>query len=101
MVFNFDIDANSNQAPCPTEVLLSALGACSATGCGFDPSREGFEISGLENNVTHTLTDEEPRLYKSANLHFQYKSRGISESDILTAARSRFKTLPCLLDAAT
>ncbi|MCZ8501014.1 hypothetical protein O9853_07600 [Vibrio lentus] len=23
--FNFDIDATSNQAPCPTEVLLSAL----------------------------------------------------------------------------
>ncbi|MEZ9291973.1 OsmC family protein [Vibrio lentus] len=85
--FNFDIDATSNQAPCPTEVLLSALGACSATDVVFILQEKGFEISGLENNVTHTLTDEEPRLYKSANLHFSVQSRGISESDILTAAQ--------------
>jgi len=29
--FTFTVDADSKIAPCPTEVLLSALGTCSAT----------------------------------------------------------------------
>ncbi|MQC33007.1 OsmC family peroxiredoxin, partial [Vibrio parahaemolyticus] len=28
--FTFNVDATSETAPCPTEVLLSALGSCSA-----------------------------------------------------------------------
>ncbi len=68
--FNFNVDATSKTAPCPTEILLSALGSCSATDVVLILQEQGIEIQSLENSVTHTLTDDEPRLYKSANLHF-------------------------------
>lgn len=85
--FSFDVDATSKQAPCPTEVLLSALGSCSATDVVLILQEQGFEVTGLENNVTFSLTDSEPRLYKSANLHFVVDGSGFSEADILGAAQ--------------
>ncbi len=33
--FTFNVDATSETAPCPTEVLLSALGSCSATDVSY------------------------------------------------------------------
>lgn len=84
--FNFNVDASSKTAPCPTEILLSALGSCSATDVVLILQEQGFEIQSLENNVTHTLTDDEPRLYKSANLHFVVQGQGISEADVVKAA---------------
>ncbi|WP_373959546.1 OsmC family protein [Vibrio gigantis] len=85
--FSFDIDATSNTAPCPTEMLLSALGGCSATDVVLLLQEKGFEVEALENSVTHTLTDDEPRLYKTANLHFTVKAKGVSENDVLSAAQ--------------
>ncbi|MCF9080268.1 OsmC family protein [Vibrio parahaemolyticus] len=84
--FTFDVDATSNQAPCPTEVLLSALGSCSATDVVLLLQERGFEIKSLENQISFTLTESEPRLYKSANLHFVASGIGFVESDILQAA---------------
>jgi putative redox protein len=86
--FKFNIDANSKTAPCPTEVLLSALGACSATDVVLILQEQGFSIDSLENQVTYTLTDDEPRLYQTANLEFAVKAEGISEVDILSAAQA-------------
>ncbi|WP_286237550.1 OsmC family protein [Neptuniibacter halophilus] len=85
--FSFDIDSTSEQAPCPTEVLLSALGGCSATDVVLILQEQGFEVTGLENSVTFTLTETEPRLYQSANLHFVVEGRGFSAADVLVAAR--------------
>ena len=85
--FTFNVDATSEKAPCPTEVLLSALGSCSATDVVLLLQEQGFEVKGLENTVTFALTESEPRLYKSANLHFIVSGVGFQESDILRAAQ--------------
>ncbi|WP_039989336.1 OsmC family protein [Vibrio owensii] len=84
--FTFNVDATSKKAPCPTEVLLSALGSCSATDVVLLLQEQGLEVKSLENTVTFTLTESEPRLYKSANLHFMVSGSGVQESDILRAA---------------
>ncbi|RVU32734.1 OsmC family protein [Neptunomonas marina] len=89
--FTFDIDATSNQALCPTEVLLSALGSCSATDVVLILQERGFEVKSLENQISFVLTESEPRLYKSANLHFVAKGTGLFESDILQAAEESVK----------
>ncbi|RVU32732.1 OsmC family protein [Neptunomonas marina] len=89
--FTFDIDATSNQALCPTEVLLSALGSCSATDVVLILQERGFEVKSLENQISFVLTESEPRLYKSANLHFVAKGTGLFESDILQAAEEAVK----------
>lgn len=85
--FTLNVDATSQQAPCPTEVLLSALGSCSATDVVSLLQEQGFEVESLQNNITFTLTESEPRLYKSANLHFVVSGSGFRETDILLAAR--------------
>lgn len=82
----FTIDADSNTAPCPTEVLLSALGSCSATDVLLGLQEEGAKISALSNEISYELTDEEPRLYKSANLHFTLKGEGIDGHRVKKAA---------------
>ncbi len=89
--FSFDIDATSNQALCPTEVLLSALGSCSATDVVMLLQEQGFKVEGLENRITYTLTESEPHLYKSANLHFTASGADLVEADILRVAQEAVK----------
>ncbi|MFM2591321.1 OsmC family protein [Vibrio sp. TBV020] len=84
--FTFEVDATSNQAPCPTEILLSALGSCCATDVVLLLQERGFVIKSLENRISFTLTESEPRLYKSANLHFVVSGIDFIESDIVQAA---------------
>lgn len=85
--FSFKVDATSNTAPCPTEILLSALGSCSATDVVLLLQKKGFNITHLENEVTYTLTEDEPRLYESANLHFTASGTHLTEDDIISAAQ--------------
>ena len=84
--FELTVDADSEIAPCPTELLLSALGSCSATDVVMGLQQQGVEVQGLTNTVTYTLTEQEPRLYKSANLHFTVTAKNVSEEKIKTAA---------------
>lgn len=84
--FRLDVDSKSKVAPCPTELLLSALGACSATDVVLILQEQGFIVESLENCVTHVLTESEPRLYKSANLQFTVKGDGLSHAVVLSAA---------------
>ncbi len=85
--FSFKVDATSNTAPCPTEILLSALGSCSATDVVLLLQEKGFNITHLENEVTYTLTEDEPRLYESANLHFTAAGTHLTEDDIISVAQ--------------
>ncbi len=85
--FSIEIDANGKVAPCPTEVLLSALGSCSATDVVLGLEDKGVKVESLQNSVTYTLTESEPRLYKTANLHFVVKGDGIVESELLSVAQ--------------
>ena len=86
--FTVEVDAENTQAPCPTELLLSALGSCSATDVALYFQDKGVNLESLNNQVTYTLTDSEPRLYESANLHFTVKGQGITASDVELAARN-------------
>ncbi len=81
----FHIDAEGEKALCPTEVLLSALGSCSATDVVNSLQENGVIIEHLTNDISYTLTDEEPRLYKTANLHFTVKGSEVTEQKIKTA----------------
>ncbi|MFP2769314.1 OsmC family protein [Oceanisphaera sp. KMM 10153] len=85
--FDFNVDSMNKKAPCPTEILLSALGSCSATDAVLILQDKGVEVKSLENNVTFTLTDSEPGLYKSANLHFVVEGDRVTKSGVLSAAQ--------------
>ena len=80
------IDSDRNTAPCPTEILLSALGSCSATDVALYFQDKNLPLTKLTNELTYTLTDAEPHLYKSVNLHFTVAGQGITSADIVSAA---------------
>lgn len=83
--FEISIDSDSKSAPCPTEILLSALGSCSATDVALYFKDKGIELESLTNHLTYQLTESEPRLYKSVNLHVSIKGDGITEIELKTA----------------
>lgn len=83
--FEVAIDSESKSAPCPTEILLSALGSCSATDVALYFKDNGIELKGLTNSVTYELTESEPRLYKSVNLHFSIESEQVIETQVKAA----------------
>ena len=85
---SINIDADSQIAPCPTEVLLSALGSCSATDVIMGLQEAGAKISSFINTLTYELTDDDPRLYKSVNLNFSVNGEGVTEKSVETAAEN-------------
>ncbi len=86
--FIVNVDAESNVAPCPTELLLSALGSCSATDVVLYFQDKAAGLDSLNNHVTYTLTESEPRLYESVNLHFTARGKGVTEADLDVAVRN-------------
>ena len=84
--FSIIIDAENEVAPCPTEVLLSALGSCSATDVMLYFKDKQAQLESLNNHLTYTLTQTEPRLYQSVNLHFTAKGEGITVAELERAA---------------
>ena len=85
--FEFTVDADGKQAPCPTEVLLSALGSCSATDVLMGLQEQGVDLKHLENKVTYTLTEDSPRLYETVNLHFIVEADNVSTAQVSAAAK--------------
>lgn len=83
--FEVSIDSENKSAPCPTEILLSALGSCSATDVALYFKDNDIELTGLTNSLTYELTESEPRLYKSVNLHFLIEAKEASEIHVKTA----------------
>ncbi len=69
------VDANGEKALCPTELLLAGLGSCSVTDVIDQLTKRGVEIISLRNQVSYTMTDTEPSLYKTANLHFLVEAK--------------------------
>ena len=78
--FEVSVDSDSRSAPCPTEILLTALGSCSATDVVAYFKDRTIELKSLTNCLTYELTESEPRLYKSVNLHFFIESEDVSEA---------------------
>lgn len=80
------LDANSGKAQCPTEVLLSALGSCSATDVVLGLQEAEVGLQSLSNEITYTLSeasdDSEPQLYKSVNLHFTVTAKRVHKAQV-------------------
>lgn len=97
------IDADSTTAPCPTEILLSALGSCSATDVVLFYQENQHRLERLTNVVSYELTDDEPRLYKSVNLHFIIEGADVDVKQIdeaISAAINKYCHVCLMLQPA-
>lgn len=84
--FELVADANNESAPCPTQILLSALGSCSATDVVEGLTEQGVVLESLSNELSYTLSKASPQLYESVNLHFKVRANNVSVAQVSLAA---------------
>lgn len=86
------IDADSHGAPCPTELLVMALGACCSTDLVNGLQAAGARLHACELQTHETRRTQSPRLYTEIELAFTLRADGVDEAtvaDILAQALQR------------
>lgn len=73
-----DTDSQRSSAPSPVELLLVALGACTATDVAGILSKKRQHVTSYVVEVTGTRRDEYPRSYTSMNVHHIITGKSIS-----------------------
>lgn len=71
---SFDSDRESNAAPGPMEILLAALGACTATDVVLILAKKRQKLDSLEIVVSGERAAEPPRVW--TQLELVYRLRG-------------------------
>ena len=74
-IIALDTDRAANGAPGPMELLLVALGTCTATGVVSILSKKRQKLDSLEIEVSGERAEEPPRVW--TRLEIVYKLRGL------------------------
>ena len=80
-----DTDSQRSSAPSPVELLLVALGACTATDVASILAKKRQQVTSYVVEVTGTRRDEYPRRYTSMNVHHILTGRSISPKAVAQA----------------
>lgn len=72
-----DSDRESNRGPGPMELLLVALGACSATDVVGVLKKKRQALSGLTVELAGERAAEPPRVWTKIKIHFRVTGKGI------------------------
>jgi putative redox protein len=81
------LDTNSQRstAPSPVELLLVALGACTATDVASILAKKRQQVTSYVVEVTGTRRDEYPRRYTSMNVHHILTGKSLSAKAVAHA----------------
>ena len=80
-----DTDSQRSSAPSPVELLLVALGACTATDVAGILAKKRQRFTSYVIEVTGTRRDEYPRSYTSMNIHHILTGKSISPKAVAHA----------------
>jgi putative redox protein len=80
-----DTDNQRSTAPSPVELLLVALGACTATDVASILSKKRQHVTSYVVEVAGTRRDEYPRSYTSMNVHHIITGKSISPKAVADA----------------
>ncbi|MGH9779387.1 MAG: OsmC family protein [Candidatus Acidiferrales bacterium] len=72
-----DSDRESNRGPGPMELLLVALGACSATDAVEILKKKRQALSGLTVELAGERAPGPPRVWTKIRIHFRVTGKGI------------------------
>jgi putative redox protein len=72
-----DSDRESNRGPGPMELLLVALGACSATDVVEILKKKRQALRGLTVELAGERAPEPPRVWTQIRIHFRVTGKGI------------------------
>ncbi len=95
----FDSDRESNAAPGPMEMLLAALGACTATDVVVILKKKRQKLESLEVVVSGERAEEPPRVW--VKLEIVYKLRGALDDkavrDAIELSESKYCSVAAML----
>ena len=80
-----DTNSERSSAPSPVELLLVALGSCTATDVAGILSKKRQHVTSYVVEVTGKRRDEYPRSYTSMNVHHILTGRSISAKAVAHA----------------
>jgi len=76
------VDADANGAPCPTELLVMALGCCCSTDLVNGLTEAGATLYACELTTHETLRDASPRIYTAIELDFSIHATGVEAATV-------------------
>jgi putative redox protein len=95
----FDSDRESNTAPGPMEMLLAALGACTATDVVMILAKKRQKLESLEIELSGERAEEAPRIWTKIEL--VYKLRGALDEkavkDAIHLSESKYCSVSAML----
>ena len=80
-----DTDKQRSSAPSPVELLLVALGSCTATDVASILAKKRQHVTSYMIEVSGERRDEYPRSYTSMKVHHILTGRSISEKAVADA----------------
>ena len=80
-----DTNSERSSAPSPVELLLVALGACTATDVAGILAKKRQHVTSYVIEVSGTRRDEYPRSYTSMNVHHIITGKAISPKAVAHA----------------
>lgn len=80
-----DTDSNRSYAPSPTELLLLALGSCTATDVASILAKKRQHVTRYVIEVSGERREEYPRKFTSMKVHHILTGRGLSEKAVAHA----------------
>ena len=80
-----DTDSNRSSAPSPTELLLLAVGSCTATDVASILAKKRQHVTRYVVEVSGERRDDYPRKYTSMKVHHILTGRGLSETAVAHA----------------
>ena len=80
-----DTDSKRSSAPSPTELLLVAAGACTATDVASILAKKRQKVTSYVVEVSGVRRDEFPRKYTSMKVHHILTGRNLSERAVAQA----------------
>lgn len=81
----FDTDSKRSSAPSPVELLLVALGSCTATDVVSILKKKRQHVTSYVVEISGVRRDEHPRSYTSMKVHHILTGRSISEKAVAHA----------------
>jgi len=81
----FDSNRQTNLAPGPMEMLLVALGACTATDVVTILKKKRQPLAGLEVAVRGERAATPPNVWTKLEIHYRVRGRGLDEKAVRDA----------------
>ena len=81
----FDTDSKRSSAPSPVEILLVALGSCTATDVASILKKKRQQLTNYVVEISGVRRDEDPRSYTSMKVHHILTGRAVSEKAVAHA----------------